>query len=79
MLLRNYGATAFALRAACVVGYLACRAETRRAKAGGAERDRTADLVNAIHALSQLSYGPVQNARGNWVSREVALPMRQRA
>lgn len=25
---------------------------------GGAERDRTADLVNAIHALSQLSYGP---------------------
>ena len=26
---------------------------------GGAERDRTADLVNAIHALSQLSYGPL--------------------
>ena len=26
---------------------------------GGAERDRTADLVNAIHALSQLSYGPM--------------------
>jgi hypothetical protein len=26
--------------------------------AGGARRDRTADLVNAIHALSQLSYGP---------------------
>src|SRR5215510_3986189 len=26
---------------------------------GGAERDRTADLVNAIHALSQLSYGPI--------------------
>ena len=25
---------------------------------GGAERDRTADLVNAIHALSQLSYDP---------------------
>ena len=33
---------------------------------GGAERDRTADLVNAIHALSQLSYGPVPlgNRRG---------------
>ena len=28
------------------------------AKPGGAERDRTADLVNAIHALSQLSYSP---------------------
>jgi hypothetical protein len=27
---------------------------------GGARRDRTADLVNAIHALSQLSYGPFQ-------------------
>lgn len=27
---------------------------------GGAERDRTADLVNAIHALSQLSYGPAE-------------------
>ena len=26
--------------------------------AGGAERDRTADLLNAIQALSQLSYGP---------------------
>ncbi len=24
----------------------------------GAERDRTADLLNAIQALSQLSYGP---------------------
>src|SRR4029079_8003465 len=29
-------------------------------KSGGARRDRTADLVNAIHALSQLSYGPNQ-------------------
>src|SRR5215468_5090520 len=26
---------------------------------GGAEGDRTPDLVNAIHALSQLSYGPM--------------------
>ncbi len=26
---------------------------------GGAKRDRTADLYNAIVALSQLSYGPV--------------------
>ncbi len=25
---------------------------------GGAEGDRTPDLMNAIHALSQLSYGP---------------------
>ena len=26
---------------------------------GGAEGDRTPDLMNAIHALSQLSYGPL--------------------
>ena len=31
------------------------------AKTGGARRDRTADLVNAIHALSQLSYGPIRS------------------
>ena len=29
------------------------------AKAGGARRDRTADLVIANDALSQLSYGPI--------------------
>ncbi len=28
-------------------------------KCGGAERDRTADLLNAIQALSQLSYSPI--------------------
>ena len=35
----------------------------RRAKAGGARRDRTADLVIANDALSQLSYGPVATGR----------------
>ena len=30
-----------------------------RVKDGGGERDRTDDLVNANHALSQLSYTPV--------------------
>ncbi len=28
---------------------------------GGADRDRTDDLLNAIQALSQLSYGPTYN------------------
>ena len=28
------------------------------AKYGGADRDRTGDLMNAIHALYQLSYSP---------------------
>ena len=32
------------------------------AKAGGARRDRTADLLHAMQALSQLSYGPVPAA-----------------
>ena len=27
---------------------------------GGAEQDRTVDLLNAIQALSQLSYSPIQ-------------------
>ncbi|MEA2833228.1 MAG: hypothetical protein QOG66_1430 [Methylobacteriaceae bacterium] len=36
----------------------------RRAKRGGARRDRTADLVIANDALSQLSYGPVVHRSG---------------
>src|SRR6202051_2310849 len=34
----------------------------KQAKAGGARRDRTADLVIANDALSQLSYGPIATA-----------------
>ncbi len=36
-----------------------------RAKAGGARRDRTDDLMLAKHALSQLSYGPVPEDESN--------------
>ena len=32
-----------------------------REGSGGAKRDRTADLLNAIQALSQLSYSPIRN------------------
>ncbi len=32
---------------------------------GGADRDRTDDLMLAKHALSQLSYGPLRFARNN--------------
>ena len=32
---------------------------------GGAGRDRTGDLPNAIQALSQLSYGPTREAQAN--------------
>ena len=48
-------ASAFFLRAA--------PREARRAKRGGARRDRTDDLMLAKHALSQLSYGPVTRRR----------------
>jgi hypothetical protein len=30
---------------------------------GGAEGDRTPDLMTASHALSQLSYGPIDEAK----------------
>ena len=34
------------------------RSHIRRAKVGGPDRDRTGDLMNAIHARSQLRYWP---------------------
>ena len=36
---------------------------------GGAERDRTADLLIANEALSQLSYGPKLETRRFWARR----------
>src|ERR1035438_9745286 len=33
---------------------------SQTAKSGGARRDRTADLLHAMQALSQLSYGPIR-------------------
>jgi hypothetical protein len=35
--------------------------QAKPAKAGGARRDRTADLIIANDALSQLSYGPFRS------------------
>ena len=34
---------------------------------GGADRDRTDDLLNAIQALSQLSYSPITILSTNFV------------
>src|SRR6266568_6894023 len=54
----GYDAAAFACFATTDLG-VACRAvAAKQAKAGGARRDRTADLLHAMQALSQLSYGP---------------------
>ena len=35
-------------------------------KVGGARRDRTADLLHAMQALSQLSYGPTMLLRAGY-------------
>ena len=43
-------------------GRLFCPAH-ERTRCGGASRDRTGDLYNAIVALSQLSYGPSAAAK----------------
>src|SRR5712671_1717504 len=45
----------------------------KQAKAGGARRDRTADLLHAMQALSQLSYGPLTVPRALGGSREKSL------
>jgi hypothetical protein len=34
------------------------KSSNREQNSGGARRDRTADLLHAMQALSQLSYGP---------------------
>jgi hypothetical protein len=36
---------------------------------GGARRNRTDDLFNAIEALSQLSYGPTLSETSCWDSK----------
>ncbi len=47
---------------ACVCGVIAAkknpRAQRRGSLFGGARRNRTDDLLHAMQALSQLSYGP---------------------
>src|SRR5436309_1676033 len=53
----GYDAAAFATNG------LAEPKQAQPAKAGGARRDRTADLLHAMQALSQLSYGPLNRPR----------------
>ncbi len=50
-------------------------------RSGGAKRDRTADLLHAMQALSQLSYGPIpenryqgSGIRKSWVADRVLMP-----
>ena len=52
-------------------------AEAKGAGVGGADRDRTDDLLNAIQALSQLSYGPNEKV-GNCGVREANIPRKCR-
>src|ERR1700760_2434410 len=71
----------FGLRRAPASSFGLCAAAPRvakRAKAGGARRDRTADLLHAMQALSQLSYGPVTCFQHDpaWGSCRTARPRR---
>lgn len=47
-------------------------------RGGGADGSRTRDLMNAIHALSQLSYGPAKNRSINLVSRQEHVKSEER-
>ncbi len=47
-----------------------CTGLTRPKRGHGGEGDRTPDLVNAIHALSQLSYAPVIFSRPRTAPRQ---------
>ncbi len=46
-----------------------------RKKFGGAKRDRTADLLHAMQALSQLSYGPVRIILAYQLVANLSYPM----
>jgi hypothetical protein len=61
-------------------GSVAAPRVARRAKRGGARRDRTDDLMLAKHALSQLSYGPVpeDECLAGMPSRSSRQPARRR-
>jgi hypothetical protein len=41
-------------------GHESDAADSVTRRSGGARRDRTADLLHAMQALSQLSYGPME-------------------
>src|ERR1035441_6927985 len=45
------------------MGTQALKSIERNLRTGGARRDRTADLLHAMQALSQLSYGPTWRRR----------------
>ena len=62
--------------AAFVTTGLPSRSWQQPAKAGGARRDRTDDLMLAKHALSQLSYGPVPEDEC-FTSRSPSLALRR--
>jgi YggT family protein len=59
--------------------HVAAPREARRAKRGGARRDRTADLVIANDALSQLSYGPLRDRLDVSIGGQQSAPFTIRA
>ena len=49
------------------------RVQERVREPGGARRDRTADLLHAMQALSQLSYSPAKDADGHCIKLDKSL------
>ena len=75
----GYDAAAFARFALDRFAGLAEPKLAKRAKAGGARRDRTADLVIANDALSQLSYGPSAGRPDQFEDGQQSAPFTIRA
>ena len=83
---RDGGASDFLIFSKCVCGSGSQHSCTSCSIAGGAERDRTADLLIANEALSQLSYSPepriapaISQARRVCRERRLALSRRPRS
>ncbi len=76
--LSSYGAAAYRYQQPIATKGLAEPKLASPARAGGARRDRTDDLMLAKHALSQLSYGPVPEHEGLLACRAEARPTARR-
>jgi hypothetical protein len=57
----------------CFKKFTSTQCRTNNCQFGGARRDRTADLLNAIQALSQLSYGPLGTSYREYADKHCYL------
>jgi hypothetical protein len=61
----------------CFKKFTSTQRRTNNCQFGGARRDRTADLLNAIQALSQLSYGPLGISYSEYADKHCYLILRE--